>query len=61
MEVVEDRESQVEEPSAKNQEEGSRMVEDKAVRGADISHRHPERADGSSPECSSYEMLVPGA
>ena len=54
-------ETQAVEPADRNQEEGSRMEEDKQVRDADKAHTYPERADESSPECSSCGKLAPDA
>ena len=48
----------MEESSYRNQEEGSHMVEDRPNHGANTTHRHPERVDGSSPEYSSCEKLI---
>ena len=56
--MVEDMETQAVELADRNQEERSRMGEDKQDRDADKAHRHPERANGSSPECSSCEKLA---
>ena len=56
-----DRETPTEEPLDRNPEEESHMGEDSLVLDVSTTHRHPKRVDGSSPECSSYEMLVPGA
>ena len=54
-------ETQVVEPVDRNQEEESRMEEDKEVPDVDKAHIYPERADESSPECNSCGRLAPDA